>query len=114
MTILDRFRLDGKRAFVTGGSCGLGLAMAKALAEAGADLVLAGRSRESLDQAAGTRGARGRGVATIEAHLANPVVGEAVAERVVAEHGPIDILIDKIGGRRDPTPVADMPLAGRR
>jgi len=110
MTVLDRFRLDGKRAFVTGGSRGLGLAMARALAEAGADLIIAGRSRESLDQAAGTLGALGRTVATIEADLADPAVCEAVAERVVAEHGPIDILINNIGGRRDPSPVADMPL----
>lgn len=110
MTVLDRFCLDGKRAFVTGGSRGLGLAMATALAEAGADLVIAGRSRESLDQAAGTLGALGRNVATIEADLAEPVACEAAAERVVAEFGPIDILINNIGGRRDPAPVTDMPL----
>jgi gluconate 5-dehydrogenase len=110
MTVLDRFRLDGKRAFVTGGSRGLGLAMATALAEAGADLVLAGRSRESLDQAAGMLGSSGRSVATIEADLADPAFCEATAERVVTEHGPIDILINNIGGRRDPAPVTEMPL----
>ena len=110
MTVLDRFRLDGRRAFVTGGSRGLGLAMATALAEAGADLVIAGRSRESLDQAAGTLGSLGRDVATIEADLAEPAACEAAAERVVAEFGPIDILVNNIGGRRDPAPVTDMPL----
>lgn len=111
MTVLDRFRLDGKRAFITGGSRGLGLAMATALAEAGADLVIAGRSRESLHQAAGTLGPLGRNVSTIEADLADPAGCEATAERVAAEHGPIDILVNNIGGRRDPAPVTEMPLA---
>jgi len=56
-TVLDRFRLDGKVAIVTGASSGLGVAFGKALAEAGADLVLAAL----LDQGAGvleTVGAR--------------------------------------------------------
>ena len=48
-TVLDRFRLDGKVAIVTGASSGLGVAFAKALAEAGADLVLAARRVERLE-----------------------------------------------------------------
>jgi len=43
MTVLDRFKLDGKRAFITGGSRGLGREMALAIAEAGADVLLVGR-----------------------------------------------------------------------
>ena len=46
--VLDRFRLDGKIALVTGGARGLGLTMATALAEAGADVALAGRSLDAL------------------------------------------------------------------
>ena len=42
MSVLESFRLDGKRACVTGGSRGLGFAMARGLAEAGADLILEG------------------------------------------------------------------------
>jgi NAD(P)-dependent dehydrogenase (short-subunit alcohol dehydrogenase family) len=49
-TVLDRFRLDGKVAIVTGASSGLGIAFAKALAETGADLVLAARSTERLEE----------------------------------------------------------------
>ncbi len=111
MTVLDRFRLDGPRAFVTGGSRGLGLAMAQALAEAGADLVLAGRDGASLDAAAATIRDRGRHCATIAADLADPQGCEAAARRVVAAHGPIDILVNNIGGRRDPAPLTEMPLA---
>lgn len=111
MTVLDRFRLDGKRAFITGGSRGLGLAMATGLAEAGADLVLVGRDQASLETAADALGKTGRDVRTLVADMAQPQTCEATAERAIAEHGPIDILINNIGGRRDPAPTTEMPLA---
>jgi NAD(P)-dependent dehydrogenase (short-subunit alcohol dehydrogenase family) len=49
-TVLDRFRLDGRIAIVTGAPSGLGIAFASALAEAGADVVLAGRHTDRLVQ----------------------------------------------------------------
>jgi NAD(P)-dependent dehydrogenase (short-subunit alcohol dehydrogenase family) len=48
MSVLDRFRLDGKRLFIAGGSRGLGREMALAIADAGADVVLVGRDGASL------------------------------------------------------------------
>ena len=50
MSIFDRFRLDGRRLFVTGGSRGLGREMALAIADAGADVVLTGRDQASLEK----------------------------------------------------------------
>ena len=49
MGVLDLFRQDGKRALVTGASRGLGRSMALALAEMGADIILTGRTQETLD-----------------------------------------------------------------
>src|SRR4029077_3471682 len=72
MSVWDRFRLDGRRALITGGSRGLGRAMAQTLAEAGADLVLIGREEASLGQAQRELQELGRHVATIAADLSSP------------------------------------------
>ena len=55
---MDRFRLDGKTALITGGARGLGRTMAVALAQAGANIALSGRSKEACQQAAGEIAAR--------------------------------------------------------
>ena len=60
MSIFDRFRLTGKRLFITGGSRGLGREMALAIADAGADVVLVGRDVPSLEKTAGDIRALGR------------------------------------------------------
>ena len=65
MSIWDRFRLDGQRLFITGGSRGLGREMALAIAEAGADVTLVGRNSESLQKTAGEIRELGRDAQTI-------------------------------------------------
>jgi NAD(P)-dependent dehydrogenase (short-subunit alcohol dehydrogenase family) len=100
MTVLDRFKLDGKRLFVTGGSRGLGRAMALAMAEAGADVILTGRTRASLDATAAEIRERGRRVWSYQADMADPIVCEQTCAQVLSDIGPIDILVNNVGGRR--------------
>jgi NAD(P)-dependent dehydrogenase (short-subunit alcohol dehydrogenase family) len=110
MSTLDRFRLDGRRALITGGSRGLGRAMAQALAEAGADLVLVGRDEQTLKQAQAELAALGRRVEMVVADLTTPAAVEQMCAQVLAEHAPIDILINNVGGRRENIPVIDQTL----
>ena len=99
MGVLDRFRLNGRRLFITGGSRGLGREMALALADAGADVALTGRDGPSLERTASEIRALGRQAWTVQADMAEPAVCQAACGRALAEHGPFDILINNIGGR---------------
>lgn len=109
MSVLDRFRLDGKRLFITGGSRGLGREMALAIAEAGADVVMVGRDGESLAQTANDIRARGRAAWTITAD-AGTADGCQEACHAALALGPIDILINNIGGRRISIPLEEESL----
>lgn len=109
MGVLETFRLEGKRACVTGGSRGLGFAMAQGLAEAGADLVLVGRDLKSLEEARESLRPTGRTVNLLAADVGDPGPSEAAANRVVADFGPIDILINNVGGRRIDVPTESFP-----
>ncbi len=110
MSILDRFRLDNRRLLITGGSRGLGREMALAIAEAGADVVLVGRSPETLEQTAADIRQRGRAATTIQADMSVPEECEKCCQEVVSQHGPVDILINNVGGRRENIPTEEMPL----
>jgi gluconate 5-dehydrogenase len=111
MGVLETFRLDGHKALITGGSRGLGRAVAQALAEAGADLVLVGRDAGTLRQAADDLRPLGRAVATLVADVGDDVAAEAMCSRALQEHGQIDILVNNVGGRRENVPTETMPLA---
>jgi NAD(P)-dependent dehydrogenase (short-subunit alcohol dehydrogenase family) len=110
MSVLDRFRLDGKRLFITGGSRGLGREMALAIADAGADVVLVGRDGLSLEKTATDIRDLGREAWTVQADIGDMAQCESICELAVAEHGPFDILINNVGGRRENIPTVDMPL----
>jgi NAD(P)-dependent dehydrogenase (short-subunit alcohol dehydrogenase family) len=110
MSILDRFRLNGKRLFITGGSRGLGREMTLACAEAGADCVLVGREAASLEKTAADIRALGRQAFTIEADVSRPDDCAAACQRALDECGPIDILINNAGGRRQNIATEEMPL----
>lgn len=110
MSVLDRFRLDGRRAMITGGSRGLGRSMAQALAEAGADLLLVGREPESLTQAQADLSKTGRLIETIVGDVGVPGDAERVCKVALERHGGFDILINNVGGRRISIPTEDLPL----
>ena len=105
--ILDRFRLDGRTALVTGASAGLGEAMAVALAEAGADVVCPG-NRRPPDAVAARIAALGRRSAAIRADLADPAAAGAVVDTAAAALGPLDLLINNAGTIRR-APAAEHP-----
>jgi NAD(P)-dependent dehydrogenase (short-subunit alcohol dehydrogenase family) len=109
MSIFDRFRLTGKRLFITGGSRGLGREMALAIADAGADVVLVGRDMPSLKKTAADIVALGRKASMIQRDVGVPEECAEACETALA-FGPIDILINNVGGRRENIPTEDMPL----
>src|SRR5262245_18807989 len=93
----ELFNLTGKRALVTGSSQGIGLAIARGLAEHGASVVLNGRERSKLDAAAASLAAGGHTVAVggFDVTVAEDVrEGVATIERTV---GAIDILVNNAG-----------------
>jgi NAD(P)-dependent dehydrogenase (short-subunit alcohol dehydrogenase family) len=96
--VLDTFRLDGKLALVTGGARGLGRTMAQALAEAGADVALAGRGVKACEEAAAAiaeaTGRRTRAFA-VDVTVASDV--EKLAHEVESQLGPVDILVNNAG-----------------
>lgn len=96
--VLETFRLGGKVALITGGGKGLGKAMATALAEAGADVALAGRTlaicQEAAAEIAAATGRRAKAF-TVDVTRSNDVT--RLAAEVAQNLGPIDILVNNAG-----------------
>ena len=90
------FRLDGRKALVTGASSGIGLAAAAALADAGAHVTLAARSGEKIKAAADAIKSQGGQAEALELD----VTDKAAVEREIASHGPFQILFNNAGGNR--------------
>lgn len=110
MSVFDQFRLDGKRALITGGSRGLGRAMAQSLADAGADLVLVGRDMTTLEEAKKALSPN-RTVDLLQADFFTPDGVEKMCATVLEQHAPIDILINNVGGRRENIPLETQSIA---
>ncbi|MCP8896551.1 glucose 1-dehydrogenase [Shinella daejeonensis] len=93
--ILDKFRLDGKVAVVTGGTRGIGLAIARALGEAGARVVISARA--PLQEATDTLAAAGVDVVFIPSDMREEAAADALTQQVVERFGRLDILVNNAG-----------------
>ncbi len=105
MSMLDKFRLDGKVAIVTGAGKGIGAGIARAFAEAGADVVIAARTETDLQGVAQEVSKLGRRAAVIPTDVLDFAQLQKLTDSAVDAFGRIDILVNNAGGF-PPKPVA--------
>jgi len=96
--ILDRFHLTDKVAIVTGGGRGIGRAIAIAYAEAGADVVVAARRAEVLEEAAAEIRARGRRALVVPTDVTRGPELDRLIEATLSAFGRLDVLVNNAGG----------------
>jgi 7-alpha-hydroxysteroid dehydrogenase len=96
--ILDRFRIDGRVAVVTGGGRGIGAATARAFAEAGADVALIARTLEQLEAVASDVRAAGCRALVVPADMDDLDAIPGLVQSVVDEFGRLDIVVNNAGG----------------
>lgn len=95
--ILDKFKLDGRVALVTGASSGLGQAIAIALAQAGADVACHARSGGKADETCRAIETLGRTAVTVTGDMADKEAPASVVEQTLGRFGRIDILVNNAG-----------------
>ena len=101
MTILDLFKLDGKKAVVTGGGGGIGRGIALGLAEAGCDVVLAGRRSAPIESTAKEIEERGRKAFAIPTDVRDNTRVEELVRGAIDALGQIDIWVNNAGGLQE-------------
>lgn len=110
MAVLDLFNLSGRRALITGGSRGLGLEMARALGEAGAEVIISGTNPDHLTRACEELCSEDLHVSSIQADLSSPNQAERFCDIIASDYAPFDILINNVGGRLINTPTENLDL----
>ncbi|MBB3291189.1 MULTISPECIES: SDR family oxidoreductase [unclassified Rhizobium] len=106
MSIFQRFSLAGRVALITGGGRGLGFEMAQALADAGAHVIINGRTAATLNVAVETIRARDGSAEAAAFDIADREARRAAINTIEKNHGRLDILINNVGAR-DRRPLAD-------
>ncbi|RAV28190.1 gluconate 5-dehydrogenase [Sinomicrobium soli] len=94
---MNLFDLTGKTALITGGTHGLGMAIANGLASAGAELVITDITQDKLDTAIGQYGEKGYKATPYLFDVTDETAAEKAVERIVEKHGKIDILVNNAG-----------------
>jgi NAD(P)-dependent dehydrogenase (short-subunit alcohol dehydrogenase family) len=97
VTTLDRFRLDGKVALVTGASSGLGVAIAQGLAEAGADVVLGARRLDKLEDTKALVEGAGRKALAVQTDVTDPEQCNAMVAAAIEAFGKVNVLVNNAG-----------------
>jgi len=101
---MEKFKLDGKTALVTGGGQGIGLACVEALAEAGARVVIADRDSKVAAAAEAEMKAKGYDTETVLMDVTDSAQVTQVADELAARYGKVDILVNNAGIARSETP----------
>ena len=107
MAILERFSQKGRVALVTGAGRGLGFEIARALAEAGAHVVLTGRTTATLAEAVAKIAAAGGSASAAAFDIADRAAQRAALAEIENDHGRLDVLVNNVGAR-DRRPLAEM------
>jgi len=112
MGIFELFRLDGGVALITGGGGGLGSAIARAFAEAGADVAVNGRSPAPLERVREDIERLGRRCAIVPGDVSDRAVAPRVVADTIARLGKLTILVNNVGGiAGDDKPLPAMELS---
>jgi NAD(P)-dependent dehydrogenase (short-subunit alcohol dehydrogenase family) len=109
MGVLERFSLDGKVAIVTGASSGLGVAMAKSLAEAGADVTIGARRLEGLNGTVGLIERAGRRALAVGTDVTDVSACQGLVDAAMSEFGRVDILVNNAGNGGEYHPATEDP-----
>ena len=107
--IKEKFDLKNKVAIITGASKGIGKAMARGLAEFGATVIVSSRKQEAVDQVAEEFKKLGLSADSIQCHVAKKEDRINLVEKVIKEHGKIDVLINNAGTNPYFGPISKMP-----
>ncbi|MBS0475154.1 MAG: SDR family oxidoreductase [Proteobacteria bacterium] len=105
---LERLRLDGRTAFITGGGQGIGLACAEALAEAGARVTIADRDGVVLEVGRTTLAAKGYAVEAVQLDVTDSAAVDRAAAAMLVREGRIDVLVNNAGIARSETAAEDV------
>src|SRR6476661_4162091 len=105
---LEKFRLGGRIAVVTGGGQGIGLACAEALAEAWAKVIISDRDPKAAGAGSGSLRVNGHDVEIAVMDVTDSARVSEVADQLAAKHGKIDILVNNAGIARSETPAENV------